>query len=41
MHSASKKERGWGGGGWAVSCMRVIPIDGVIALGLPEVVSFL
>ena len=25
----------------AVSCIRVIPIDGVIPLGLPEFVSFL
>ena len=28
-------------GGGAVSCMRVIPIDSVTPLGLPEVVSFL
>ena len=27
-------------GGGAVSCMRVIPIDGVTPLGLPEVGSF-
>ena len=28
-------------GGGAMSCMRVIPIDSVTPLGLPEVVSFL
>ena len=28
-------------GGGAVSCMRVIPLDSVTPLGLPEVVSFL
>ena len=29
-----------GGGGGAMFCMRVIPIDGGTPLGLPEVISF-